>query len=253
MPLLADEPALAGWFLVLELFEDGIRAALLSTAERSDQLGNWTEILEVGWLGTPSPAAATSEAVEAKTGDASAGNAKGANLGFEIKSEVLRSLWWHCVYAAPRVLLSVYRTHSLLVPTVDGPPLSISNCSYISGVSRTGANPSRRPRLPVDSSSRRRLCCAFPMSSSCFAQMQSCAALSRKMAGERYVLTSRFCDRPPRTVAESHHCHTDHPAGLPPHHARSAISLATAKRAPAVRAVQSSQRGARTPRGRKFR
>ncbi|GAA5967156.1 hypothetical protein JCM8115_000944 [Rhodotorula mucilaginosa] len=95
VPLLADEPALAGWFLVLELFEDGIRAALLSTAERSDQLGNWTEILEVGWLGTPSPAAAaTSEGVEAKSG------LKGANLGFEIKSEVLRSLWWHCVRRA---------------------------------------------------------------------------------------------------------------------------------------------------------
>lgn len=94
VPLLADEPVLTGWFLVLELFEDGIRAALLSTAERSDQLGNWTEILEVGWLGTPSPAAATSEAVEAKPG------LKGANLGFEIKSEVLRSLWWHCVRRA---------------------------------------------------------------------------------------------------------------------------------------------------------
>lgn len=115
---------------MLELFEDGIRAALLSTAERSDQLGNWTEILEVGWLGTPSPAAAaTSEGVEAKSG------LKGANLGFEIKSEVLRSLWWHCVYASPHVLLIMHDTHSLLISTVDGQPLSVSNCSCISAAS----------------------------------------------------------------------------------------------------------------------
>lgn len=172
---------------MLELFEDGIRAALLSTAERSDQLGNWTEILEVGWLGTPSPAAVTSEAVEAKTAETSAGNAKGANLSFEIKSEVLRSLWWHCVYASPRVLRSVCGTHSLLIPTVAGPPLSVSNCSFISAASRTGANPSLRPRRRADSSSRRRLCCGFRMSSSCSAQMQSCVALSRQMAGERCV------------------------------------------------------------------
>lgn len=167
---------------MLELFEDGIRAALLSTAERSDQLGNWTEILEVGWLGTPSPAAAaTSEGVEAKSG------LKGANLGFEIKSEVLRSLWWHCVYASPHVLLIMHDTHSLLISTVDGQPLSVSNCSCISAASRTGANPSLRPRRRADSSSRRRLCCGFRMSSSCSAQMQSCVALSRQMAGERCV------------------------------------------------------------------
>lgn len=91
VPLLADEPALAGWFLVFELFEDGIRAALMSTAERSDQLGHWSEVLEVGWLG----AGAQPEAVAEGRGEASG---KGANLGYEVKSETIRTLWWLCVY-----------------------------------------------------------------------------------------------------------------------------------------------------------
>ncbi|GAA5987817.1 hypothetical protein JCM10908_007227 [Rhodotorula pacifica] len=100
VPLLADEPALAGWFLLFELFEDGVRAALLYTAERSDQLGNWTEILEVGWLGSAVSTSSGAEAGETKSGEAVDAQTKGANLGFEIKSEVLRSLWWHCVRRA---------------------------------------------------------------------------------------------------------------------------------------------------------
>lgn len=100
VPLLADEPALAGWFLLFELFEEGVRAALLHTAERSDQLGNWTEILEVGWIGAAAPP--RSDVGEGSSGGGTGGllgaQAKGTNLGFEIQSEALRGLWWHCVY-----------------------------------------------------------------------------------------------------------------------------------------------------------
>ncbi|GAA5876087.1 hypothetical protein JCM3774_004500 [Rhodotorula dairenensis] len=127
VPLLANEPALAGWFLLFELFEDGMRGALLYTAERSDQLGNWTEILEVGWLGAAAPLPASQSRTDGEKvsadGEASTGRGKGANLGFEVKSEVLRGLWWHCVRRAAAFSLEL-QLHLRRIPYRRDPAAS---------------------------------------------------------------------------------------------------------------------------------
>ncbi|BGP00150.1 Mediator of RNA polymerase II transcription subunit 14 [Rhodotorula toruloides ATCC 204091] len=96
IPLLrSTSGSMKDWFVVLVLFEEGVRAALVRTEERSDGMGSWLEIGEVGWIGGASAKAKGKE--RAGEGGVETGVA-GTNLGYEIKAETLRSLWWHCVH-----------------------------------------------------------------------------------------------------------------------------------------------------------
>ncbi|GEM07850.1 mediator of RNA polymerase II transcription subunit 14 [Rhodotorula toruloides] len=96
IPLIrSTSNSMKDWFVVLVLFEEGVRTALVRTEERSDGMGSWLEIGDVRWLGGAG-------AVAKGKGRAGEGDAEGGvgrtNLGYEIKAETLRSLWWHCVH-----------------------------------------------------------------------------------------------------------------------------------------------------------
>ncbi|BGO92081.1 hypothetical protein NBRC10512_000812 [Rhodotorula toruloides] len=96
VPLLRSTSGLMkDWFVVLVLFDEGVRAALVRTEERSDGMGSWLEIGEVGWIGGASVKTKGKE----RAGEAGVeAGVAGTDLGYEIKAETLRSLWWHCVH-----------------------------------------------------------------------------------------------------------------------------------------------------------
>lgn len=96
VPLLhSTSSSMKDWFVVLVLFDEGVRAALIRTVEKSDGMGSWMEIGEVGWIGGPS-----AKGKERADGDSAEVTVSGTNLGYEVKAETLRSLWWHCVCVA---------------------------------------------------------------------------------------------------------------------------------------------------------
>ncbi|BGP32759.1 mediator complex subunit [Rhodotorula toruloides] len=93
--LRSTSGSMKDWFVVLVLFEEGVRAALVRTEERSDGMGSWLEIGDVAWIG----GANTNTKGKEPAGEVGVeGAVAGMNLGYEIKAETLRSLWWHCVH-----------------------------------------------------------------------------------------------------------------------------------------------------------
>lgn len=111
VPLLRSTSGLMkDWFVVLVLFDEGVRAALVRTEERSDGMGSWLEIGEVGWIGGASVKTKGKE----RAGEAGVeAGVAGTDLGYEIKAETLRSLWWHCVCVGYLLLDSIIQALTL--------------------------------------------------------------------------------------------------------------------------------------------